>query len=86
MATFYSIHAYDQNTCDGDDLLNTKVLYSTFEKACDAIEKEIQLRTEKFEPPNFMDLMRQINMGRYVHYYETEDGTLFVINKWNVAD
>lgn len=44
MTTFYSIHVYDQNATDevNQDRINNKKLYTTFEKACDDMDKKIK--------------------------------------------
>ena len=91
MTTFYSIHAYDQDA--GEERLNNKKLYATFDKACEEIEKRIQSHieyfnseeeTEVFQPPNREEMKRK--MGKYVHYYETIVGWLWVISKWEVEE
>lgn len=93
MATFYSIHAYDQESryYAGEDRINNGKLYTTFEKACEEIEKNIQAHIEYFnsseqeqvfEPPNREEM--KTKMGKYVHYYETMTGWLWVISKWEV--
>ncbi len=96
MATFYSIHAYDQESTRhrGDDRINDGKLYTTFEKACDAIEKAIEDyiehwnnhesdTPEEFEPPNREEME---TTRRYVHYYECNSGWLWVIRKWKVVE
>lgn len=93
MTTYYSIHAYDQDSHSqcGEDRIDDGKLYTTFEKACDVIETEIQAHIEyfnsseeeeTFQPPN-REKMKQ-NMGRYAHYYESRAGWLWVISKWEV--
>lgn len=42
MATFYKIEAYNQGDRDSEDVLNSYDLYTTFEKACDAMDVEIR--------------------------------------------
>lgn len=90
MATFYSIHAYDQ---DEEDRIKDGKLYTTFEKACDVIERKIQAHIEYFngseqeqvfEPPNREEMKRK--MGKYVHYYKTMAGWSWVISKWDVVE
>lgn len=93
MATFYSIHAYDQESkyYAGEDRINDGKLYTTFERACEVIERKIQAHIEYFnsseeeqvfQPPNREEMKRK--MGKYVHYYETLTGWLWVISKWEV--
>lgn len=91
MATFYSIHAYDQDT--GEDRINSGKLYTSFEKACEEIEKRIQAHIdyfnseeeeEVFRAPNREEMKRK--MTKYVHYYETGTLWLWVISKWEVVD
>ncbi len=90
MTTFYSIHAYDQDT--GEDRINSGKLYTSFEKACEEIEKRIQAHIdyfnseeeeEVFRAPNREEMKRK--MTKYVHYYETNAGWLWVISKWEVV-
>ena len=95
MATYYSIHAYDQESqyYRGEDRINNGKLYVTFEQACDAIEKKIQSHIEYFNsseeeevfrPPNREEMKQK--MGKYVHYYETSTIWLWVISKWEVVE
>lgn len=97
MATFYSIHAYDQESRyhAGEDRINDGKLYTTFEKACEEIEKRIQAHIEYFNseeenevfyPPNREDKEKYISKRPYVHYYESIAGWLWVIKKWEVVD
>lgn len=86
MASYYMIHCYDQNTCDGDDLINNYKLYTTIEKAAAHLDKYIQDRieaSEVFEKPavTSMDENR-----KYCHYYETMSGHLFTITRVVVAE
>ena len=94
MATYYSIHAYDQESKHfaGEDRINDGKLYATFENACEVIEKKIQSHIEyfnsweyeeEFKPPNREEMKQK--MGKYVHYYETQAGWLWVISKWEVV-
>ena len=93
MTYFYSIHAYDQesNYNSGEDKINNGKLYTTFEKACEEIEKRIHRHIDEFhrvftnkivfQPPD-REKMRGF---KYVHYYETPlTGWLWVIQKWEV--
>lgn len=99
MATFYKIEAYDQDGRDSEDVLNSYNLYTTFEKACDAIDIEIQtlvntynLYVTEYEPivytpPNRESINK--NWNRYLHYYELafpDACYLFVINKLTVVE
>lgn len=84
MATFYTIHAYDQESGRGDDLIEYQYLYTTFDKACDAIECEIH--DKNFERPDRTEMSQYLKTRNYVHYYEDEHGVLFVIGKITVKD
>jgi hypothetical protein len=97
MATFYSIHAYDQESkyFRGEDRINDGKLYTTFEKACDMIERKIQSHIEffnsgeenqVFQPPNREEMKKRMGGFKYVHYYETMAGWLWVIQKWDVEE
>lgn len=93
MTTYYSIHAYDQESkyFAGEDRINDGKLYTTFENVCGVIERKIQSHIEyfnsseeeeEFKPPNREEMKQK--MGKYVHYYETKAGWLWVIRKWKV--
>ena len=95
MTTFYSIHAYDRESkyYAGEDRIYNSTLYTTFEKAGEEIEKRIQAHVEYFNseeenevfvPPNREEMRQRIGKGKYVHYYETNAGWLWVISKWEV--
>lgn len=95
MTTYYSIHAYDQESKyhRGEDRIKDGKLYTTFEKACDEIETKIQSHIEYFnsseehevfQPPNREEMKR--NMGKYVQYYESQTCWLWVIRKWEVVE
>ena len=88
MTTYYSIHAYDQNSHyhADEDLVDNHILYKTFERACDAIEERIRYYESEFEPPNREDKARYISKRPYVHYYEASGGFLFVISKMTVEE
>ena len=96
MATFYAIHCYDQNTCDGDDQMNNYRLYTTFEKAADALDVEIKEHIEiynagddgplKFEPQDRKRGEEHLKTRNYYHYYELDFGLLFVISKMTVVE
>ena len=94
MTTYYSIHAYDQHSHyhHREDRIEDGKLYATFENACEVIEKKIQSHIEyfnsweyeeEFKPPNREEMKQK--MGKYVHYYETQAGWLWVISKWDVV-
>jgi len=83
MATFYSIHAYDQESkyFSGEDRIKNGKLYTTFEKACEEIERRIQSHieffnsweeNEVFQPPNREEMKGK--MGKFVNYYESIAG------------
>lgn len=99
MATFYAIHAYDQESKyhSDEDKIDNQKLYTTFEKACDAIEKKIgdyieywnnheSDTPEEFEPPNREDKAKYIAKRPYVHYHECNSGWLWVISKMTVEE
>ena len=98
MATFYTIHCYDQNYALGDDVLDEEDsynLYSTFEKAVNAIEihirKHIDRYNENREPTEEEEVFTKPNATmkegkKYCHYYETYDNFLFVICRMTVID
>ena len=95
MTTYYSIHAYDQHSHyhHGEDRIEDGKLYATFEQACEVIEKKIQTHIEYFnswdheevfQPPNREEMKQR--MGKYLHYYESQAGWLWVISKWEVVE
>ena len=97
MATYYSIQAYDQESLHhaGEDRINNGKLYTTFEKACEEIEKNIKAHIEEFNSseeeeeevfraPNREKLKQK--MTKYVHYYKTNTHWLWVISKCEVVD
>jgi hypothetical protein len=97
MTTFYSIHAYDQESkyYSGEDRVDNGKLYTTFEKACEEIEKRIQSHieffnsgeeNEVFQPPNREEMKKVMEKRKFVHYYETNACWLWVISKWEVDD
>lgn len=97
MAVFYSIHAYDQESHyhRGENKIDNRTLYPSFRKACDMIEKEIKRyiacfngpdQVEVFKQPNREEMKRQIDIKKYVHYYETQAGWLWVISEWKIAE
>lgn len=67
MATFYSIHAFDEDDMDNDS--GYFDLYSTFDKACDAMDKKILEMLKEydkvvisdfvFDPPDREELKRR---------------------------
>lgn len=91
----YSLHAYDTETywgTDGDDHIADGILYTTFEKACSAMEKRIQEymqergRDEVFQPPNREKAKEQMKWERFVKYYRDYSGFLWVIQKWEICE
>jgi hypothetical protein len=82
MATFYTIHAYDLESIRGVDLIEYQYLYTTFDRACDAIEYEIH--DEDFQRPDRTKMSQQVESHNYVHYYEDKHGILFVVAKITV--
>ena len=94
MSVFYSIHAYDQESRyrAAEDRIDNGILYTTFEQACDAIEKKIQAHIddvkmlEVYVQPNREEKKKEIDDKSYVHYYESVLLRLFVIRNWKVAE
>ena len=99
MTVLYSIHAYDTNyMChQGDDKINTGILYTTFEKACDAIEKKIDFyieywnnhessSPEEFEPPNREEMKKKMEVCIELKYYKCHSAWIWVIRKWEVCE
>lgn len=97
MTTFYSIRAYDQESRyhAGEDRINNGKLYTTFDKACEEIEKKIQDHikyfnsageNEVFRAPNRENMKERLGKHTDVHYYETDVLWLWVISKWEVED
>lgn len=77
MATFYSIHAFDEDDMDNDS--GYFDLYSTFDKACDAMDKKILEMLKEydrvvisdfvFDPPDREELKKEIEKNNWVRYY-----------------
>lgn len=99
MTTLYSINAYDQESRyhAGEDRIDDTKLYTTFEKACEEIERKIQAHIEYFNtedeievfrPPNREEMKKKIDTSKnkYVHYYESSVLWLWVVKKWEVVD
>lgn len=97
MTTFYSIHAYDQESkyLAKEDRINNGKLYATFEKACEEIEKRIRAHTEffnseeeneVFQPPNRQEMRRRMGREKYLNYYECIVDWMWVIRKWEVEE
>jgi hypothetical protein len=97
MTTFYSIHAYNQESyCHADkDLINNYLLYSTFEDAIEAIEeviiyyaKRCGLEDEVAFPVKMKEYIKKSFEkydANYMNYFEFEDGRLFVIARHSVV-
>ena len=99
MATYYTIHCYDQESRyhSDVDLIDNCTLYSTFENARRAIEEEILLfieeyndkrdpntdKEEVFVKPNITSLR---SYEKYCHYYEMQNGYLFTICRMTVEE
>lgn len=96
MAThYYMIHAYDQNTGSGEDLIDNSKLYTTFKKAAEALEVYIQAdidmynkirgpdeEEEVFKKPDVM----MVAFSDYYNYYETFNNNMYTITKVTVAE
>jgi DNA primase large subunit len=96
MADYYTIHFYDQES--GEDRLENYALYPTFEKAAKALDEVIKREIERynarydekleFHPVSAEELKEckeHLKNRRYLHYYEEENGYLFVICKITVV-
>ncbi len=98
MTTFYSIHAYNPESRNpGEDKIHDGILYTTFEKACEAINKKIDFyieywnnhesdTPEEFKVPNVEEMKKDIEKRKYVNYYECDSGWVWVIRKWEVEE
>ena len=84
MATFYTIHATSQEW--EEEMTDTYDLYTTFEKACDAMDKLVQEYVDNynnevrraydeeivFEKPDRAALAEHLKTWRSVRYYRLE--------------
>lgn len=93
MATFYSIHIFEDSDYDNDN--GYFELYSTFEKACDAMDKlilEYIARMDRvvmsdfvFDEPDRGPLRKEIETRYWVRYY-CLDTAKFTICKATVVE
>lgn len=96
MAThYYMIHSYDQNTGSGEDLIDNSKLYTTFEKAAQALEVYIladiamynQIRSPHDEEEVFKKPSVTIKShSNYCHYYQTFNNNLYTITCVEVVE
>ena len=95
MAQFYSIHCYDQNTGTGEDLIDSYNLYTTFEKAAEALEGYIRLYIERYNDNRRPDEKEEVfekpkvtmkENDKYCHYYECYSYYLFTICRMTVVE
>jgi ribosome-associated translation inhibitor RaiA len=101
MADYYTIHFYAQfyEQGSGEDRLKNYALYPTFEKAAKALDEVIKREIERYnarydEKLEFEQLTTEelredeehMKNRRYLHYYEAENGYLFVICKMTVVE
>ncbi len=94
MTFFYKIEAYHQGDRDSDDVLNSYDLYTTFEKACDAIDTEIRTLVnsynQHYDPIVYTPPTRETMKTdwRCIEYYELafpDACYVFLIKKLTVA-
>lgn len=95
MADFYTIHCYDQNTGSGEDLIDSYKLYTTFEKAAEALEGYIRLYIERYNENRSEHDKEEIfekpkvtmrDNAEYCHYYECYSNYLFTICRMTVVE
>jgi hypothetical protein len=89
------IHSYDQNIASGEDLIDNFILYTTFEKAAEALEvyirEDIALYNEMRSPHDKEEIFEKPSVtirsdSDYCHYYETFNNNLYTITKLTVAE
>ena len=95
MTTFYSIHAFREEDADFEDEDGFFALYSTFEKACDAMDKKILdyiARMDRvvisdlvFDPPDREPLRKEMETKDWVRYSYLNDRK-FTICKATVVE
>ncbi len=92
MTTFYSIHAYNPESRNpGEDKIHDGILYTTFEKACDAMNKMILDYIAQmdwivvFDEPDREPLRKEIEMQEWTRYYYLGDNR-FTICKATVVE
>ena len=101
MADYYTIHFYAQfyEQGSGEDRLKNYALYPTFEMAAKALDEVIKREIERynarydekleFHPVSAEELENgeeHLKNRRYLHYYEEDNGYLFVICKRTVVE
>lgn len=95
MTHFYSIHAFREEDADFEDEDGFFALYSTFDKACDAMDKMILAYIARidrvvisdlvFDEPDREPLRREIETRDWVRYYYLNDRK-FTICKATVVE
>lgn len=93
MATFYSVHIFEDSDYDND--IGYFKLYTTFEKACDAMDKKILdyiARMDRvvisdlvFDAPDREPLRKEMETRDWVRYYYLNDRK-FTICKATVVE
>lgn len=100
MADYYTIHFYSQESrFPGEGLLNDYSLYPTFEMAAKALDEVIKREIERynarydekleFYPVSAEELENgeeHLKNRRYLHYYEEDNGYMFVICRRTVVE
>lgn len=101
MADYYTIHFYAQfyERGSGEDRLKNYALYPTFYMAAKALDEVIKREIERynarydekleFHPVSAEELREceeHLKNRRYLHYYEEDNGYLFVICKRTVVE
>ena len=98
MATFYKIEAYNQGDRDSEDVLNSYELYTTFERACAALDVEIRSLVDTYNrhvteyeeivytPPTLQTMKTE---WRCIEYYELafpDACYVFLVKKLTVVE
>ncbi len=89
MTTYYTIRAYIQERKynPGEDLINNRILYNTFDSACDEIEKHMREREGEFQPPNREKKKRYFGSRDHIYYYDSDfTDVYYLICKMNVEE
>ncbi len=98
MATFYKIEAYHQGDRDSDDVLNSYNLYTTLDKACDALDVEIRTLVDThnryvteydeivYTPPTREHMKTDLHCIQYYDLALSDACYTFVIKKLTVVE
>lgn len=83
MAHFYSIHVFPDEDADFEGEYGYFALYSTFDKACDAMNKmildyiarmdRVVMSVLVFDEPDRERLRKEIETVYWIHYYYLDD-------------